>query len=90
MDKTTEAFRTILEEINKQNDDDKNDIEQDSNFVPKLIMSDQDSSFLGEKLTISNCLTVLIKWFHIEHNQNITKTRKTQEHNIHKKIELKI
>jgi len=31
MDKTTDAFRTILEEINKKDDDDKNDIEQDSN-----------------------------------------------------------
>ena len=51
MDKTTDAFRTILEEINKKDDDDKNDIEQDSNFLPKLIMGDQDSSFLGEEFT---------------------------------------
>ena len=50
MDKTTEAFRTILEEINSK-EDDKDDKEQDSPYLPKLIMGDQDSSFLGEEFT---------------------------------------
>ena len=50
MDKTTEAFRTILEEINSK-EDDKDDKEQDSPYLPKLIMRDQDSSFLGEDFT---------------------------------------
>ena len=50
MEKTTEAFRTILEEINSK-EDDKDDKEQDSPFLPKLIMGDQDSSFLGEDFT---------------------------------------
>jgi len=39
MEKTTEAFRTILEEINSK-EDDKDDVEQDSPFLPKLIMGD--------------------------------------------------
>ncbi len=50
MDKTTEAFRTILEEINNK-EDDTDDVEQDSPYLPKLIMGDQDSSFLGEDFT---------------------------------------
>ena len=50
MDKTTDAFRTILEEINKK-EDDKDDVEQDSPFLPKLIIRDQDRSFLGEDFT---------------------------------------
>ncbi len=37
MGKTTEAFRMILEEINAKKDD-KDDVEQDSPFFPKLIM----------------------------------------------------
>ena len=49
MEKTTDAFRTILEEINSKEDD--KDVEQDSPYLPKLIMGDQDSSFLGEEFT---------------------------------------
>ncbi len=54
MDQTTEAFRVILEEINKKDDDKddhKDDVEQDIPYLPKLIMGDQDSSFLGEDFT---------------------------------------
>ena len=50
IDKTTDAFRTILEEINKKSDH-KDDKEEDSPFLPKLIMADQDSSFLGDEFT---------------------------------------
>ncbi len=49
MDKTPDAFRTIFEERNKRKDD-KDDVEQDSPFLPKLLMADQDSSFWANNL----------------------------------------